>query len=224
MALWLLAFWSLGYLAVPGVLELLGVARDELSGRGQAVVHLALDAGELGVTAGVLWRCLRAYRPRRLGWFAASLRPVSAWMGPLALTAAAFPLVDIVSARSQAWFPVDGDPWGASVLETAIASGDPITAGLYFVVVSMCAPLWEEAMFRGFLLPSLAAAMPRPAAVATSALAFALAHFSAPRFLPLLLLGLLFGSLYARTRSLGAAVLAHSLWNVYIFCHLLRAG
>ena len=33
--------------------------------------------------------------------------------------------------------------------------------------------------------------------------------------------GLLFGGVYARTRSLGAAVAAHSLWNCYIFAQLV---
>lgn len=221
MALWLLAFWSLGYIVVPGALEAFGVTRDALSARGAAALHAALDAGELGATAFVLWRALRAYRPRSLGWFAARWSPVSSWAGPLAAAVACFPLVDAAAAAAHAALPADGGPWGANLLEAAIAAGDPITCGLYFGVVALCAPAWEEAVFRGFLLPSLARAMPAPAAVAASSLAFALAHFSPARFVPLLLLGLVFGALYARTKSLGAAVAAHSLWNVYIFAQLV---
>ncbi len=67
----------------------------------QALVHLVLDVGELGATAGILWRCLRGYRPRRLGWFALSWRPARAWLGHLAAACAAFPLVDLAAARSQ---------------------------------------------------------------------------------------------------------------------------
>ena len=235
MGLWLLAFWSLGYVLVPGALEAAGVARDELTARGAALLHLALDAGELAATGAVLWRCLRSHRPRALGWFRSGRgRPARTWLVPLAAAAALFPFVDAASARAQAFFPPlpdaaaaaaggggGGPAWGANLLEAAIAGGDPITCGVYFAVVALCAPLWEEAVFRGFLLPSLARYLPAPAAVAASALAFAVAHFSPPRFVPLLLLGLLFGGVYARTRSLGAAVAAHSLWNCYIFAQLV---
>ena len=234
MALWVLAFWSLGYVLVPGALEAAGIVRDELSARGAAALHLALDAGELAATAAVLWRCLRAYRPRSLGWFRAGFtRPVRAWLLPLLAAAAAFPLIDAASTRAHLFLPAadappppGGSSWGANLLESAIASGDPATCATYFAVVALCAPLWEEAVFRGFLLPSLARYLPPPAAVAASALAFAVAHFSPARFVPLLLLGVVFGALYARTRSLGAAVAAHSLWNCYIFVQLVmgRAG
>ena len=74
-----------------------------------------------------------------------------------------------------------------------------VSNAIYFVVVTVCAPIWEEAIFRGFLLPSLTRYMPLTAAVAVSALSFAGAHFSLQRFLPLVLLGVIFGALLVRT-------------------------
>jgi len=180
--------------------------------------------------------------PSRLALSARARAALTGWILPLAATIAAFPLVDAVAARAHALFPIvdaaadalaaggasgggsGGGGTGAGLLEAAIASGDPATSGLYFAVVALCAPLWEEAIFRGFLLPSLAATLRPPAAVAASALVFALAHFSGSRFVPLLLLGGLLGALFVRTRSLGTAVAAHALWNVYIFAHLLTAA
>ncbi len=53
-----------------------------------------------------------------------------------------------------------------------------VSNAIYFVVVTVCAPIWEEAIFRGFLLPSLTRYMPVGAAVLVSALGFAGAHFS----------------------------------------------
>lgn len=67
----------------------------------QALVHLVLDVGELGATLGILWGCLRAYRPRALGWFHARLWPPHPWLGHMVLACAAFPLVDLAAARSQ---------------------------------------------------------------------------------------------------------------------------
>lgn len=241
MLLWLLAFWSLGYLIVPGILEFAGMApRDSLPPKSAAVVHLFLEGAELAATALVLWRVLRKYRPRSLGWFRADLgRPFERWALPLALVVAAFPLVDRAAAAAALcfpdafWFffqipspippPQSSLPavGGASAMEAAIAAGDKATCALYLAVVAVAAPLWEEAIFRGFLLASLTKHIPRKWAIAASSLVFAMAHFAPQRVAPLLLLGLLFGWLFSRTRSLGAAVLAHSLWNVYIFAGLL---
>ena len=99
-----------------------------------------------------------------------------------------------------------------------------VSKAVYFVVVTVCAPVWEETIFRGFLLPSLTKYMPAMAAVAVSALGFAGAHFSMQRFLPIMLLGMILGTLYARTRNLLPCVLLHSLWNAYIFWQLTCRG
>ena len=48
-----------------------------------------------------------------------------------------------------------------------------VSNAIYFVVVTVCAPLWEEAIFRGFLLPSLTKYMPVHVAILVSALGFA---------------------------------------------------
>ena len=92
-----------------------------------------------------------------------------------------------------------------------------VTNVLYFAVVSICAPIWEEAIFRGFLLPSLAKWMPVPGAVLASSLIFAAAHFSLQRFAPLLMLGIIMGTLFVRSRNLLTSVALHSLWNMWVF-------
>lgn len=98
------------------------------------------------------------------------------------------------------------------------------TQALWFAVLAVCAPVWEEAMFRGFLLPSLARYLPHWGAVAATSLIFALVHFSREGLLPLLLLGCVFGGAYAATRNLLAPIALHSLWNVCLLVQLLRAG
>lgn len=50
------------------------------------------------------------------------------------------------------------------------------------------------------------------------------AHFSMQRFLPLVLLGIIFGTVLVRTRNLLPCVLLHSLWNAYIFWQLTCRG
>lgn len=221
--LWLLAFWILGYWILPCLLDLAGYERDDLSRRGQALLHLILDVGQLGFTIAILWKRLKAYRPRSLGWFETRLLPIQQWLGPVTVAAASFPLLNIVAQQAQIWFPNDGDLW-AQNLEHSILNGDPVSNVLYFAVVTFCAPIWEEAMFRGFFLPSLTRYMPMGAALLLTSAVFAMAHFSFQRLVPLIILGLILGLVYVRTRNLMAPIALHSLWNMYIFWNLLRKG
>ncbi len=123
------------------------------------------------------------------------------------------------------------DSFGSTVLaagtmhwEPSLSASDPISNGLYILVVSVVAPLWEEVIFRGFLLPSLSRYFPVSQCVCISAVVFALAHFSYERLLPLVCLGILMGIMYVRTRNLLTPILLHSLWNLYAFCELCGFG
>ncbi|KAG1671715.1 hypothetical protein FOA52_007507, partial [Chlamydomonas sp. UWO 241] len=80
---------------------------------------------------------------------------------------------------------------------------------------------WEEAIFRGFLLASLARYMPVPAAVLSSSLLFAMCHFRLQTFLPLLILGIVFSTVFLATRNLLPPILLHSAWNVFVLFNLL---
>jgi len=99
--LWLLAFWILGYWVLPCLLDLAGLERDDLSRRGQALVHLVLDVGQLGLTIAILWKKLKAYKPRGLGWFETRLWPVQQWLAPVVIAAASFPLLNLVAQQAQ---------------------------------------------------------------------------------------------------------------------------
>ncbi len=75
------------------------------------------------------------------------------------------------------------------------------------------APLTEELVFRGLILRGLLGRWRPLAAILFSAGLFALVHFNPAQAPVALLLGLLTGWLYARTRSLGLCILAHALNN-----------
>ena len=79
-----------------------------------------------------------------------------------------------------------------------------------------------QLIFRGFLMPSLTKFMPLWTAIAASSLIFACVHFSLQRFMVLVLLGVVFGTLYAESHNLMAAIAAHSLWNMWVFVQFLR--
>jgi membrane protease YdiL (CAAX protease family) len=183
------------------------------------VLHLCLDVSQLVVTLGILWACLRAYRPRALGLFPLRLRG-GVWLLAVLLCCGLFPAVDWLAHQSMGWFPSEWEANWASNLEHSLSLGDWVTNVAYFAVVSLCAPIWEEAIFRGFLLPSLARFMPLGVAVGVSSGLFAMCHFRLQTFLPLLVLGVVFAVVYLRTNSLVPPILLHSAWNLYVLANL----
>ena len=83
--------------------------------------------------------------------------PVSyrTWLPYVLLGLCSFPFIEGLSNIGADIFPDESEAWAHGLGETLL-SCDPITAGSYFLVVAVCAPLWEEVMFRGFLMPSFA--------------------------------------------------------------------
>ena len=93
--------------------------------------------------------------------------------------------------------------------------------------LALSAAVGEELLFRGAMLPTLAPQFGAAGAVTASALAFGLLHFPRTRALApwtatALLMGLVFGALYAVTGEVLAPVAAHALIN-YENLHFLLA-
>lgn len=184
--------------------------------RAQAVLHFVLDLGEVAITLGILWLCLRQYKPLALGFFPVRLR--GAWMWNVWCGCLYFPAIDLLAYVIERATPGDPEAWTA--VGSSLVAGDPIANLLYFAVVSILAPIWEEVMFRGFLLPSLTKYLNTGAAVVATSICFALAHFSVQRFLPILALGLVMGHAYVRSRNLMPSMVLHALWNLSILVQL----
>lgn len=85
----------------------------------------------------------------------------------------------------------------------------------WLIVAILLAPVFEEFIFRAWLLERLTRVMRDWMALLVSTGAFAAIHFpsSAFEWLNLFLVGLVFGLLWLRTRSLIAVAVAHALFN-----------
>jgi membrane protease YdiL (CAAX protease family) len=105
-----------------------------------------------------------------------------------------------------------------------LEEGDRVAISLFFFTAAVAAPVFEEILFRGFLLPSLTRYVPVWSAIGLSALLFALAHLSLSEVLPLAVLGVVLGYVYTRSRGLLAPILLHSLWNSATMIGLLVLG
>ena len=121
------------------------------------------------------------------------------------------PLVDLVSWLAgyaiTPQFVID-------LYETARDSGAVLLLVLAIVVV---APVVEEALFRGFLLPGLAASiLGAPGAIALTSVAWALLHAQYQPFylLQIIALGVVFGWLRLQSGSTVLTMLLHGLLNL----------
>lgn len=85
------------------------------------------------------------------------------------------------------------------------------------------APIAEELLFRGILLPALARWLRSPAAgLVVSAVLFGLIHFSVMKTVPaLIVFGLVLGATYLKRRSLVTSILVHSMFNAKTIIWLL---
>lgn len=114
------------------------------------------------------------------------------------------------------------DPGGSNpMLELVLSGNDPLALLCFAITAIVLAPLFEESLFRGVLLPVLGRRTGRAAAVLLSALLFAAAHLSLSELVPLFVLGCGLGLLRLRTGRLSASVLMHALWNALTFANLL---
>ncbi|MEB3201103.1 MAG: CPBP family intramembrane glutamic endopeptidase [Synechococcaceae cyanobacterium] len=113
------------------------------------------------------------------------------------------------------------DPGGSNpLLELVLTSGDGLALLCFGLTAMGLAPLFEEMLFRGVLLPVVATRAGGPVAVVISAAVFALAHLSLSELTPLFVLGLGLGWLRWRSGRLAATVLMHALWNGLTFLNL----
>ncbi|MCK6505810.1 CPBP family intramembrane metalloprotease [Myxococcota bacterium] len=104
------------------------------------------------------------------------------------------------------------------ILEEVLAAPDSPVAMATVAYGVLLAPVVEELVFRGFLLPPLARRLGPAAAVGITSLLFGLMHLSDPAAVPpLVAFGLALGLLRLRSASLGPPVLLHLLNNAAAF-------
>jgi membrane protease YdiL (CAAX protease family) len=154
------------------------------------------------------------------GWLQWRWRPGGSALGlGLAHVLMVLPLVALAGwLIERLW----SQPSGSNpLLELVLTTGDPLALGCLAITAVVVAPLFEETLFRGVLLPVLSRHWGAAAGVGLSALIFGLAHLSLGELTPLTLLGLALGWLRLRHGRLGPCVLMHGLWNGLTFLNLI---
>jgi membrane protease YdiL (CAAX protease family) len=138
-------------------------------------------------------------------------RPAPAALG-LAVPTAAIAFIVAVAIQALAVVAVPAS-WLDAFDPARLFDRPPMERAILSVLAGTLAPLVEELTFRGYLLTSLRTRHGPPAAIALSALFFAIIHLDPVRFAPVLFLGALFGWLAWRSGSIWPAVVAHAINN-----------
>ncbi len=82
------------------------------------------------------------------------------------------------------------------------------------ILAVVIAPVFEEALFRGFIFRRLRANYSTWGAAWLSGAIFAFAHMEPGKFIPLTVLGYVFARLYEKTGNLLTTILMHAVWNL----------
>ena len=202
-----------------GVLQQLAIQSPLREGVTVVGLYLALMTGPLVILA---WMLRGKAEP---GWIQLQFRwaPVGgslrqALKGLLMV----LPLVSLVGwLQGQLW----GDPGGSNpLLELVLNSHNVPALACFGFTAIVLAPLFEETIFRGALLPVAGRRLGSAGGILLSAAVFAVAHLSLGELLPLLVLGIGLGWLRWSSGRLGSCVLMHALWNGLTFANLVVLG
>ncbi len=206
MCLWFLGFVAVGVtLAIPGLL-----------GRPLSLGSYVFMQGLLSGTLGLL--LVRTIAPSRIPgrglWAGLGLGERLA--GPDLLRGFKVFLVALPVAFSASWLnrlPFDEPTLPPFVLDLM---ADPTPYAIFMTVMAVCvvAPLFEEALFRGYLFPVLRQRFGFGVAAVLSAGLFSIVHLDLDTLLPLWLLGILFAFVRHVSGATWGAVLCHALFNL----------
>lgn len=205
----IVGFFFLSQVLLPILIGVSGFNPVGLDIKGKALYVLVTYLLMAGGGLSVLYLSVKSFFPLPSDWFKFSNKNWF-WWG-LGGYVTAIPLVFFVSLLNQQLW--QGKGGSNPLLMLALESQNKFALAVFFVTASIAAPIFEEIMFRGFLLPSLTRYFPVGGAIVISGVVFAIAHLSLAEALPLATLGIILGVVYTRSRSLLASIMVHSLWN-----------
>ena len=115
---------------------------------------------------------------------------------------------------------IDNQNGSNPLLEIVLNNNNYLSYILLFITTTLLAPLFDEIIFRGILLPTLSRDFGVIAGIMFSAFIFALAHLSLGEMPPLFVLGIGLGITRLSSGSLLSSIIMHSLWNGLTFLNL----
>lgn len=99
------------------------------------------------------------------------------------------------------------------MVEELLNPDSAILAGLAIFSITVVAPVCEEYLFRGTILPAQRENEPEFRAIALNGILFGMIHFNEMAFVSLSIVGAFFAHITLRTRTLWPAIIAHAALN-----------
>jgi hypothetical protein len=206
----IIGFFFVGQFILPLIFGISGFNPSGLSLRYKAVYvlisYILMAMGGIFV----LYLSIKEFFPLPKTWFKFNISIKDFFWGFCGYLVA-LPLVVLVSLINQQFW--QGQGGSNPILSLALQAQDRIALGIFFLTASVAAPIFEELIFRGFLLPSLTRYLPVWGSILISSFVFAIAHLSVSEVLPLTTLGIVLGFVYTRSRNLLSPMILHSFWN-----------
>ncbi len=221
LQVFVVGFFLIGQLVIPLLWQFLPLPSPNANVRLQALYillrYILLASGSLLV----LYLSIKQFLPLGEDWF--RFRLLDGWLlWGIGGYCAVIPIFIAVSLiNQQLW---QGQGGSNPLLQTVLESQDNLALLIFFSTAAIAAPLFEEFLFRGFLLPSLTRYLPVWGSILVSSFLFAAVHLSLSEVLPLTVLGIVLGVVYTRSRNLLAPMLLHSLWNSGTLLSLFLLG
>lgn len=172
------------------------------------VISQAMKAAAI---LGALW--LVGLLPKRLGWAAVGLRPVSLhWLALGAVAGAAFVVTGLLLVKGLvALMPQWAGFARAPFAFDATNSGFVIAA--FMLMTFAVTPFAEEVFFRGFLYKWMKGHRPAWVAALVSSAIFGVSHIVPPQAINAFAMALVLVWLYEKSGSIWPAIIAHGVNN-----------
>lgn len=169
-----------------------------------------------GVTIAVIWYRVGAGASRPLRALGLRTGRALRLIGTGLTGYAAFLTAMLVVAAVAGWLMGGSVPLAQTTEEIIGAAASPAEVAIYFVLVCILAPVFEELIFRGYVYAGLRRLLPVRSAIIVGAAAFAAVHLNAEAFLVIGLIGAMLCYLYERSRSLLPGIVAHGVHNALV--------
>ncbi|XP_020275834.1 uncharacterized protein LOC109850269 [Asparagus officinalis] len=171
------------------------------------------------IQIAILYLCLYRFRPLPTDCLHFSIE--GNWLFDLIIACRLFPLVGHIDSISHHFLgptPVDY----FSSFEQAIKFRDYPAAVLGVLAGTVCAPICEEIVFRGFLMPWLSRHMHPFWSILLSSLCFAEIHHDPVCMPSHTAFGIIMAVVFSRSRNLLPPVLLHSMWNMFCYVRQIQ--
>jgi len=155
----------------------------------------------------------------RRGWtgaaaFGMTSRPLAFLKPGIVFYVALMPFMLFASLVYQGILFMNGYPPELQEIALFLSADHPLWLRLYMIGLAVAiAPLFEECLFRGILLPILVRKTGIGAGIFITSLIFASIHFHLPSLAPLVAAAAGFSLAYLYTGSLWVSIVMHSLFN-----------